>query len=229
MTLEPLPIVSDTATRGLIGVAGNSSAMRISTSPGFSMWLLRVNHRFPFDQLRVTRNGFSCKYVILEDHNKDLSCVRADTLQVPFLEALISQAACRPLPPDMTGIIDHMVDRGRSSSPSWYRAVVSMLWEMLDGTHPCEREDIFMECIYWLVKERITESYDMGSFEGQMLIDAFDNYSIWRYSSKLSFKDWSMMCEEFVTQCMDGLQLHGGLPPAYAAFVKNPNNQPLIV
>ena len=127
MTLEPLPIVSDTATRGLIGVAGNSSAMRISTSPGFSMWLLRVNHRFPFDQLRVTRNGFSCKYVILEDHNKDLSCVRADTLQVPFLEALISQSACRPLP---TAIL---VDSWFASSS----VVVDFFDSTLDGHDTC--------------------------------------------------------------------------------------------
>ncbi|CAB9515318.1 expressed unknown protein [Seminavis robusta] len=148
-------------------------------------------------------------------------------MEVTVLEELILQGAGKPLPPDMTGIMDYMFEWGRQDSPQWYRAVVATLSEMLEGPHPCERKDIFMECIYWLAKDRITEEYDLGSIEGQICMDAWHGYCIQWYQPKFSFKEYCMMNHEFVMLCMEDLQYNGGLRPQLAMFIDGNNQQGL--
>eukprot|EP00797_Seminavis_robusta_P012986 Sro200_g014471.1 (208) ;mRNA; r:852-1475 len=207
--------------------------MRIATTPGFSKWLLqRVNHSYPFNELRVTRHGFTWKYVIFEGQyadnrfiNNQKHCARPIEFTGHILEQMILQGGCKPLPPVMTNIMDYMYYWGPQKSRPWYRAVLSTLYEMLEGPSPCERKDIFMECIYWLVKERITESYDLSSNEGQIVMAAWHGYYSQWYEDKFSFKDFSIMNEEFVTLCIEDLDYSGGLRPQFAMFIDG-NNQP---
>ncbi|CAB9511668.1 expressed unknown protein [Seminavis robusta] len=177
--------------------------MRIATSPWFSKWLQSVN-RYPFNELRVTRQGFNCKYVICgyNSDEEDNFCLATISMEVTVLEELILQGACKPLPPAMTDIMDYMLASGLQKSPKWYRAVISTLSDMLESPspHPCERKDILIECIYWLVRERVSESYELSSLEGQSVMDAWHYYCChWiDYNKKISFKKCTEMSETMV-------------------------------
>ncbi|CAB9531525.1 expressed unknown protein [Seminavis robusta] len=107
----------------------------------------------------------------------------------------------------MTDIMDYMLASGLQKSPKWYRAVISTLSEMLESPspHPCERKDIFIECIYWLVRERISESYEVSSLEGQFYMDAWHFYCCHWYDYKkniykknISFQELAEMSETMV-------------------------------
>eukprot|EP00797_Seminavis_robusta_P006831 Sro145_g067411.4 (203) ;mRNA; f:105164-105772 len=195
--------------------------MRIATSPRFSKWLISVN-AYPFNELRATRHGFTCKHVVIWERNftnrHDYTCVLAKTIDVSILEDLIMQGGCKPLPPDMTGIMDFMFEQGLQKSPPWYNHVVSTLSEMLEGSERCERKNIFIECIYWLVKEMITKSYDFNSNEGQIVMDAWHGYcSHWYdYNNQISFQILTLMSETFVDDCIEDIHNLGFLQPHHA-------------
>ena len=97
--------------------------MRIATSPSFSRWLLRVSNVYPFTELRVTRHGFTCKYVIVEEKEPHLTnyekyfCQTTNTMALSLLEALLYQGGCKPLPPDMADIMDYMIVSGFQKNP----------------------------------------------------------------------------------------------------------------
>ncbi|CAB9515204.1 expressed unknown protein [Seminavis robusta] len=191
--------------------------MRISATPSFSNWLLSVK-RYPFNELRATRHGFTCKYVICDiNSNEKYSCVPTKNFDhVSILEDLIMQGECKPLPPDMTNIMDYMFYWGLQKSPRWYHKVLSTLSGMLVGPEPCERKDMFMECIYWLVREMIMDSsYDFYSNEGQIVMDAWHGYCChwYDYNNKFSFQILTSMSQSFVVDCIKDLDSLGFLQP----------------
>ena len=192
--------------------------MRISTSPGFSKWLLTVKNSYPFSDLRVTRQGFNCKYVIVKEKdgltiNEQYFCRPTILTPISLIEELMYQGGCKPVPPDMTGIIDFMMDGGLQRSDDWYSIVLYTLWEILDGQRPCEREDLFVECIYWWVKERITESFDLDSTNGQTIMQCWHNfYWHWyHYDNNMPFSILFLKCEDFVNECLEDIDSFGGM------------------
>ncbi|CAB9511322.1 expressed unknown protein [Seminavis robusta] len=204
--------------------------MRIATSPSFSKWLLSVNS-YPLNELRATRHGITCKYVIFEGQyadarfaNNQFHCARPMEFAWHIVEKMISQGGCKPLPPDMTGIMDYMYELGLQKSPKWYSTVLSTLYEMLEETQPCERKDIFIECIYGLVREMIMDSsYDFDSNEGQILMDAWHGYCChwYDYNNKFSFQVLVSMSQSFVDDCIEDLDNLGFLQPHNAVHCGN--------
>ena len=198
------------------------ATMRITTTPSFSKWLLSVSSAYPFNELKATRHGFICKYVILKEEN--LSCWRADSFDGPILEEMIMKGRCKPLPPDMTSIMDFMLgNKGAIGKrlPQWYNAVLATLYAMLELPEPCGRKEIFTECIYYLVEELISKRYNLySSSEGEMLMDAWLGYfNHWYdYDNSISFLASSLTSEEFVEDCIEDLDNFGMLQEHHAFF-----------
>ena len=197
--------------------------MRITTTPSFSKWLLSVSSAYPFNELKATRHGFTCKYVILKEE-ENLSCWRADSFDGPILEEMIMKGRWKPLPPDMTSVMDFMFGNNgaiRKRLPQWYNAVLATLYAMLEGPEPCGRKEIFTECIYYLVEELISKRYNLySSSEGEMLMDAWLGYfNHWYdHDNSISFLASSLTSEEFVEDCIEDLDNFGMLQEHHAFF-----------
>ena len=95
---------------------------------GFRHFLERYKDTFPYNDVRVTRNGIHSKWLLLERnaplgirfYTGSLFAVLAQTIDAEIVKQLIISRRALPMPDDFSLLLDRMYFWGRSVSFHWY-------------------------------------------------------------------------------------------------------------
>ncbi|CAB9504857.1 expressed unknown protein [Seminavis robusta] len=131
--------------------------MLLTASNAFKEWL-DVNSRYPYNELRKTRQTYKLKYVLLEDQTDredpktQYYLVKTRYLSSGILEQLIMEGNALPMTPDQTWLLDEMFVWGVRHSNEWYSEVLAELaWEVYEH-EPVTRKEMCREAIKPLMR-----------------------------------------------------------------------------
>jgi hypothetical protein len=83
--------------------------MRVITTASFSQWLMANSAVYPYSNIYGTRNSFFCKWVMVKGEDLDREeyfPVPANSLPNGVLLDLVTSGFGKPLPPDISEIMD---------------------------------------------------------------------------------------------------------------------------
>lgn len=108
--------------------------MRVTITPAFSQWLMANTAVYPYSKLKATRNSFFCKWVMVKGEHLDIEeyfPLPANSLPNAVLLALISSGNGKPIPPELSDIMDDLYSWAMGKNIEWYRDCIDVLGDAL--------------------------------------------------------------------------------------------------
>ena len=102
---------------------------------GFKEFYERVKSCFPYNDLKVTRNRFHTKWLLMSCktnpcilfYHAKVYPLLCTTVEAEVVQHLITTQQGLPLPPDFSAVMDCMFHWGRSISWSWYERTLELI------------------------------------------------------------------------------------------------------
>jgi hypothetical protein len=173
--------------------------MRVLTTEAFNKFLLANSQQYPYNSLHATRASFFCKWVM----PKGRSAVTGLTEYFPTLAnsysngvllEMIRNGEAKPLPLELSQIMDSMRWWGRRTSFEWHGHVVYVLSQALDnGLGGHNTRDFVRKLISLHISEMIQVWFDVHSLAYNLVfmewINWFNNtYSIGSLDGQFCFR-----------------------------------------
>ena len=148
--------------------------MRIVASAQFKEWLVQ-HTAYPYSHLKMTRQSFKCKWVILRAPLKSAAEIPAMSTQCfsvlascyspRILEMMIMEKVAVPLPREMAFVMDAMHAWGQSKHYNWYCGVMDLIASWLDLEMEVPQKTVMRACIGLEVKSLISTyfPYNIGT------------------------------------------------------------------
>jgi hypothetical protein len=146
--------------------------MRVTTTPAFSDWLLANSGVYPYSNLKATRNSFFCKWVMLKGEDLDIEeyfPVAANSLPKGLLLELIASGNGKPLPPEISTIMDSLFRWGRIKDHVWYDESLEVIGDALWTDNDEERKHLVTTLISMKVRALIWEYFHSTSMAADLL------------------------------------------------------------
>jgi hypothetical protein len=175
--------------------------MRVSITPAFSEFLMANSNVYPYSKLRPTRNRCFCKWVMVKGEDMGITeyfPVLANSLPNGVLLELLSSGEGKPLPPELSDIMDSMYWWGKAKSYEWYEESIVVLGEALDTEE--DRTELVRTLISIQIREEIYRYFAVDSMAGELL---WFNWIVWfnetyKMRPKRSFHGMAKLCLEYV-------------------------------
>ena len=159
--------------------------MRIVASAQFKEWL-SSKRDYPYSHLTMTRSSFYCKWVMLRanymrmegvrDVGTECNIVLANSFSVSTLEQLIMTKEARPLPLEMSRIMDDMYVWGRNRSYNWYSGVMDLMHAWLYRAMDVPNKLMVRSCLALEIKSLIYTNFAVYS---NVAITLYNNWHTW--------------------------------------------------
>jgi hypothetical protein len=147
--------------------------MRIATTPAFNQYLMDNSTVFPYNKLMATRNSCYCKWIMLQGQGNrgiiEFFPVLANSVPNGQLLELLSTETAKPLPPELSDIMDIMHWWGKNKNIDWYEVVTFMIAEALDMDEDYDRKELFRAFISVQVRHEIHEYFAIDSIAADLL------------------------------------------------------------
>jgi hypothetical protein len=148
--------------------------MRVSTTPAFNQWLMANGAVYPYSSLKATRNSFFCKWVMVKTVDSDMDIeeyfpVPASSLPNGVLLDLILSGSGKPLPPDMSDIMDSLFHWGRIRDYVWYDESIEIVGDSLWNEMEAKHKDVVRSLISMKVKSLIFEYFHVSAMAADLL------------------------------------------------------------
>jgi hypothetical protein len=148
--------------------------MRVPTTDAFNRFLLDNGQTYPYSRLQATRGSFFCKWVMTKGYSvagvTEYFPVLANSHSNAVLLEMIQNGEAKPLPPELSEIMDQMHWWGVHRSLHWYDEVVVMLDEAVDGEVEMEHRELVSVLVAPLVLEEIHFHFAVDSVAEHLLI-----------------------------------------------------------
>jgi hypothetical protein len=145
--------------------------MRVATTPTFSEFLMANSNVYPYSKLKPTRNSFFCKWVMVKGEHMDLEeffPVLANSLSNGVLLQLLLSGSGKPLPPDLSDIMDSMYWWGKTKDYVWYEDCIEVLGEAL-WTDEEDQKELVRTLISMEVRAMVYEFFHGDSMAAELL------------------------------------------------------------
>jgi hypothetical protein len=192
--------------------------MRVTTTPAFSHWLWHNSALYPYSNLKVTRNSFFCKWVMLKGQHMDIEeyfPVPANSVPNGLLLAMISSGSAKPIPPELSDIMDDLYSWGMGRNIEWYRDCIDVLGDALWIDRE-EEYKVFVRYLIGMEVKAIILQYFHGSTMASHLL--YSNWLDWfnvTYSNgPKSFHGMAKYSFEYVNWSIAQVNYHAFSPVA---------------
>jgi hypothetical protein len=194
--------------------------MRIASTHAFSNFLMDNSAVFPYSKLKPTRNSFFCKWVMVKGEDldsKEYFPVPANSLPNGVLLELVMSGFGKPLPPDISDIMDTLFRWGRVKNYEWYDESVEVIGDALWKEGEVDYKHLVRTLISTEVRGIIWE-YCHGSY---MLSDLLHlNWLAWfndtYHNGPQSFRGMAQYSFEYVNWSIAQVNYHAFAPVAIA-------------
>jgi hypothetical protein len=172
--------------------------MRVATTEAFNQFLLSNTHRYPFNSnLHITRSSFFCKWIMVKGKSSAGLQVYfpnlANSYSNPVLLHMIHSGEAKPLPLELSQIMDGMWWWGASSSHHWYEQVVTVVSQALDNGLGLNKKDFVRHCLSFHIFEMIQASYHEDSIAFDLVFIEWihwfnNNYKVQDFDNDFCFR-----------------------------------------
>ena len=145
--------------------------MRVTTTDYFNKWVLARNNVYPYSKLRLTRNGITCKWILLQSKQGKVTkrfAVLAKTLPNQMIEELILTGKAKPFTPELSEIMDCMHEWGKLRNVHWYNDSIVVLDYYLQ--HEVGRKELVKRLISMEVEVEIHTYFGVDSLAGSLVM-----------------------------------------------------------
>ena len=179
--------------------------MRVPTTKAFNQFLMANSQRYPYNSLQATRASFFCKWIMLKGRSAVTGLTEyfptlANSYSNGVLLEMISNGDGKPLPPELSHIMDSMNWWGIKEDLAWYDNVVFILSRSLDIGVVHNKKDYVRNLISLQITKLIEPHYDMYTlgfdlllvewvlwFDHQYKVEDFDGDFCFRWIAIKSF------------------------------------------
>ncbi|CAB9500723.1 expressed unknown protein [Seminavis robusta] len=146
-----------------------------TASAAFKEWL-DVNSRYPFNEIRKTRQSYELKYVLLMDETDRANrysqyfCLKVKYLPSVMIEQLIMEEKAVPMTPDMTWILETMTGWGVRQSSEWYHEVLALLALTVEEGDPVTKKELCRLIVRPLMREALYNQFGVWQWEARELL-----------------------------------------------------------
>ena len=147
-------------SRLTLSVCISPTKMKLNLSE-FQIFLRRNGNKFPYNQVRKTRNTIYAKWLVLAAGQSSFVTLPSISLDKPTLNHLVMTQQAWPLPADMSEIIDYMECWGRGEDRVWYHNVVDWIAFICREGIKRDHLGLLYDCVALRVKRIIDE--ELGS------------------------------------------------------------------
>lgn len=117
----------------------------------FDKFMADEGSSYPYNEIRVTRRGFHCKWILLASHGS-LFPLRASTLSVDTVTHIIVSKQGMPLTPPMCDVAD-VAEWWPGCNPNWKRDVHRTFAYFLQKRERVSKRQLFMTCFLHEVED----------------------------------------------------------------------------
>jgi hypothetical protein len=200
--------------------------MRVTTTVAFSNFLMDNGGVYPYSDLKPTRSTFFCKWVMLQGQQQtqvgdwtEYFPVLANSMPNGLLLELISSGKGKPLPPELSKVMDNMHWWGKNKNVEWYEEVMVILAETLDTGIQYDRKELFRAMISPQMRVEIHEYFGANSMAAELLwLDWISWYNrTYRFGPK-SFRGMAMYSFDYMKWRISVLNYYANGTPAPAVI-----------
>jgi hypothetical protein len=186
-------------------------AMRVTTTPAFSKFLMDNSQVYPYSELKPTRNSFFCKWIMLKGPDRgstEYFPVLANSMTYGVICELISSGKAKPLTPELSDVVDAMYWWGKNKNIDWYDDVIMMVDEALDTQY--DRKELFRALITGEVKVEIHEYFGINSLAAELLWLNFIRWydGTYEIAPTESFLAMSLYCFDYIRWAIAQVNYH---------------------
>jgi hypothetical protein len=146
--------------------------MRIASTQAFRKFLLENSNTYPYCNLKQTRNSFFCKWVMvrgLDLDSEEYFPVPANSLPNGVLLDLVRSGFGKPLPPNISDIMDSLFRWGRIKDYIWYDESVEVIGDALWEEEEVDYKHLVRTLISMQVRGMIFEFFRGSNFAAELL------------------------------------------------------------
>jgi hypothetical protein len=146
--------------------------MRVTTTPAFSEWLLANSAFYPYSNLKATRSSFFCKWLMVKGEDLDTEWyfpVPGNSLPNGLLLDLVMSGFGKPLPPEVSGIMDSLFHWGRIKDYIWYDESVEVIGDALWEEKEVDYKHLVRTLISMQVRALIWEYFHGSNMAADLL------------------------------------------------------------
>lgn len=158
----------------------------------FTCFLQEYGARYPCNEIPSTRQGFRCKWLLIQGGNavlrreSDLYAIPSSSFDRPTFIHLIVTRQALPLTPQMDQVMDWMDSWGRGISSVWYDHVVDLFCLHLEEETFISNEILLKEVVYLHMEKMVWDHFLAGDDLGHYILDEWHAYfnQVFHHSTK---------------------------------------------
>ena len=195
--------------------------MRITASIHFRDFLDANNNKYPYNEMRKTRNSYVCKWVLLKSSTRQAAQVQSVqteykavlTSSFPscILEEFLVRESALPLTPHLNPIMDDMEVWGRSRSYDWYCDVLNLLAHTIRRGVSVQGKKIMRYCIEYEVKALIYSRLPFYSPAAKLILLEWRQYYDVTFTTSSKLNELTVASVQFVLYRMAQSTVHVAL------------------